>query len=309
MKAKGVYLGTQEAIFNAYSPEIREKLSKDLDMLQTFYPRAAFSDGKTDLSLLKDVSYGFSTWGCPILDAEQVKTIFPSLKAIFYAAGSVQEFARPYMENGVRIVSAWAANAIPVAETAVAEIILANKGIFQTMHRDGPEWTEHDFGKPYTGNFDVNVGLLGAGMIGRKVISLLKNYRLNVLVFDPFLSLEEAERLGVEKVEKIQDVFARSRVVSNHLANNPQTVGMIDKSCFEKMGKGSVFINTGRGMTTVVADMIDMLKKDPTKLAVLDVTDPEEPPKPGNELLSLHNVILTPHIAGSIGNEVYRMGE
>ena len=100
------------------------------------------------------------------LSREQISKCLPSLKAVFYAAGSVQYFARPYLECGVRIFSAWSANAVPVAEVTVSQIILANKGFFQTLHRDGAIWTEHDTGCPYPGNYDTPVGIIGAGMAG-----------------------------------------------------------------------------------------------------------------------------------------------
>jgi phosphoglycerate dehydrogenase-like enzyme len=97
-------------------------------------------------------------------------------------------------------------------------------------------------------------------------------------------------------------------VVSNHLANNEQTKGMLHKSLFEKMLPFATFINTGRGAQVVEDDLINVLKNRPDLTALLDVTFPE-PPERGSELYTLPNCILTPHIAGSAGNEVRRMGE
>lgn len=81
------------------------------------------------------MAYLFSTWGMPALGKEQIRAYFPSLKAVFYAAGSVQGFAREYLEAGVQVFSAWAANAVPVAEFTVAQILLAGKGYFQGLRR------------------------------------------------------------------------------------------------------------------------------------------------------------------------------
>ena len=83
---------------------------------------------------------------------------------------------------------------------------------------------------------------------------------------------------------------------------------MINKNHFSLMKQYTTFINTGRGAQVIEADMIEMLENDETKAAVLDVTYPE-PPVPSSPLYSLRNVFLTPHIAGSLGNEVRRMGE
>ena len=299
---------TAENAANAYGKVTLGKMEERLDILPGFYTLDVLRNGEGH-SELQDVEYAFSTWGMPTLNEDEIAAMLPSLKAVFYGAGTVQYFARPYMNRGIRIFSAWGANAVPVAEVTVAEIILANKGFYQNMHRGGENiWTEHDAGKPYPGNYDTSVGIIGAGMIGRLVIKMLKNYRLDVKVFDPFLSYGQADELGVEKAETLPELFAKCHVISNHLANNAQTVGMINKACFDNMDANGVFINTGRGQQVVEADMVAALKEYPSRSAVLDVTWPE-PPEAGSELYTLKNVILTPHTAGSLGNEIQRMGE
>lgn len=308
MKSKAIYMGSREGYDRAYNPETQAKINEALEMLPTMYPMEVLRDPATDLSVLRDVEYAFSSWGMPTLTEEEIRKILPNLKAVFYAAGSVQYFALPYMRCGVKIFSAWAANGVPVAEVTASEIILANKGFFQTMQVTGKDWPNHSFGAPYIGNYDTPVGIIGAGMIGTMVIERLKAYRLKVKVFDPFMSEERAKALGVEKVNDLPTLFGECMVISNHLANNPQTERMIDKKCFDRMDPKGVFINTGRGMTVVEEDLIAAMKAEPGRVAVLDVTWPE-PPVEGSELYTLPNVILTPHMAGSIGNEVQRMGE
>lgn len=307
-RPKGIFAGTEEIICSAFSRETRASLSEELDMLAGFYDKDYFKNEDSDFELFKDVEYIFSSWGMPQLNEEQITAIFPKLRAVFYAAGTVQYFAKPFMNCGVKIFSAWGANAVPVAETTVSEILLANKGFFQTLHRGGGEWAEHDSGKPHPGNFNTDVGIIGAGMIGTLVIKALKNYKLNVKVFDPFMSDERAAELGVEKINNLPELFERCHVISNHLANNPQTVNMIDKNCFERMDTNGVFINTGRGQQVVEDDLIAALKAEPARCAVLDVTYPE-PPEKDSGLYKMKNVFLTPHMAGSIGNEIQRMGE
>ena len=259
--------------------------------------------------LFADTENVFSTWMMPRLTSDEVAALLPSLKNIFYAAGTVQYFARPYMENGVRVFSAWAANAVPVAEYAVAQIVLANKGFFRSSSFRSLE--EHAAAdrtfRLYPGNYSVKVGILGAGMIGKKVISLLRPLGIDVLVFDPFLPDETAAELGVEKAS-LERVFAECQTVSNHLASNEATYGMLGGKLFESMLPHATFLNTGRGAQVVEAEMCAVLKDRPDLTAVLDVTQPE-PPQDGSELYSLPNVILTPHMAGSSGNEVHRMAE
>lgn len=159
----------------------------------------------------------------------------------------------------------------------------------------------------FPGNYDAYVGIIGAGMIGKMVIERLKAYRIKTLVFDPFLSQAAADRLCTEKCT-LPEIFRRCDTISNHLANNPQTVGIIDYSVLSLMKSNATFINTGRGAQVVEADLIRALTEQPGRTAVLDVTCPE-PPKPDSPFYTLPNVILTPHIAGSFGNELVRMAE
>ena len=267
----------------------------------TVYTKADVLNGA-----LTDTEYIFSTWGMPEFSEDEIEKYLPSLKAVFYAAGTVQKFARPFLNRGIKIFSSWAANAVPVAEYTVAQIILANKGFFKTMRFKNKDNAREIF-KNYPGNFDVKVGIIGAGMIGKLVIEMLKNYKLDLLVFDPFLPDEKAKELGVKKTS-LEDIFKSCQVVSNHLANNDKTKGMLNGRLFEKMLPYATFLNTGRGAQVVESDLITVLKSRPDLTAILDVTDPE-PPEKNSPLYTLENCILTPHIAGSSNNEVRRMGE
>ena len=144
-------------------------------------------------------------------------------------------------------------------------------------------------------------------MIGKLVINILKQYNLKVIVFDPFLPDEKAAELGVEKCE-LTELFERAFVVSNHLANNAQTQGMLNYGHFSRMRENAVFVNTGRGAQVVEDDLVRVLRERRDLTALLDVTYPE-PPEDGHPFYTLRNCLLTPHIAGSAGDEVARMGE
>ena len=257
----------------------------------------------------KDTEIVFSTWGMPQFTEDEIREYLPSLKAVFYGAGSVQKFARPFLNCGVKVFSAWAANAVPVAEYTVAQIILANKGFFQSSRiaKTGDRASASAYHHSCPGNYGAKIGIIGAGMIGKLVINMLKSYTLEVLVFDPFLPDEKAAELGVKKCS-LEEVFEQCQVVSNHLANNEQTKGLLCGRLFEKMLPSATFLNTGRGAQVVEPELIEVLKKRSDLTAVLDVTSPE-PPTADSEFFTLPNCILTPHIAGSSGNEVRRMGE
>ncbi len=289
-----------------YSDESRKELNNFTGLENTVYSK---DDVLKDTSVFKDTEYIFSTWGMPVFSEEEIKSIFPSLKCVFYAAGTVQFFARPFLNNGIRVFSAWAANAVPVAEYTVAQIILANKGFFAASRYQstGNLQKAAELKECFPGSFGEYVGIIGAGMIGTLVIEMLKSYKLKVKVFDPFLSDEKAEKLNVKKCS-LEELFSSCFVVSNHLANNNETKGMLKKEHFSKMRKYSTFINTGRGAQVVEKDLCEVLESREDITAILDVTDPE-PPKAGHPFYTLPNCILTPHIAGSYGDEVKRMGE
>ena len=266
-------------------------------------------DVLNDPSAFSDVEIIFSTWGMPSLTEEEIRECLPNLKCVFYGAGSVQAFARPFLSCGVKVFSAWAANAVPVAEMTVAQIILANTGYFvssRVFKEQGKRAASAEVQK-CRGNYGETVGIIGAGMIGRLVIEMLKQYHLNVIVFDPFLPDEKAAELGVEKCG-LPELFERAFVVSNHLANNEQTKGMLNYDLFRRMRENAVFVNTGRGAQVVEDDLVRVLTERGDLTALLDVTFPE-PPVEGHAFYTLRNCILTPHIAGSLGDEVRRMGE
>lgn len=256
-----------------------------------------------------DVENVFSTWGMPSMTEDEIAGLLPSLKAVYYAAGTVQGFARPFLGRGVRVFSAWAANGVPVAEYAFSQILLANKGFFRAqrvMEAEGRDAGRNAVAG-YPGNFEVDVGIIGVGMIGSMVAERLRSTALGAKAFDPFLPKERAEALGLKMVS-LEELFATCQVVSNHLANNAQTRGMLGASLFRSMPRDATFINTGRGAQVVEDDLAAVLAERPDLTAILDVTWPE-PPVAGHPFYSLPNCILTPHIAGSSGNEVRRMAE
>ena len=142
-------------------------------------------------------------------------------------------------------------------------------------------------------------------MIGKMVIQKLHENEVDILVFDPFLPEEKAAELGVKKTS-LEEIFATCQTVSNHLANKEEIRGILTAELFASMPDNACFINTGRGAQVDEAGLIAALIDKPTRSAVLDVTWPE-PPAADSPLYTLPNVYLTPHIAGSLGNEVWRM--
>ena len=256
----------------------------------------------------QDVEYIFSTWGMPRFSEQEIRRYFPVLKAVFYAAGSVGYFARPYLHCGVRIFSAWVANAIPVAEFTAAQIILANKGYFQMQSRYHKGIKNVvDYVETFPGNYGVKVGIIGLRMISRHVIELLKACQIEIYVYSHHLTEEEAKDMGVHKAD-LDEIFETCQTISNHLANKPETVGCLNGRLFSKMKPNATFINTGRGAQVDIAALKQAMKDEPNRTALLDVTDPE-PVSAEDDIWEIPNIFLSPHRAGSMTKEVFRMGE
>jgi len=257
----------------------------------------------------KEAEVAFSTWGMPTLDEETIRRCLPSLRALFYAAGSVQAFARPFLNCGVRVFSAWQANGRSVAQFAAAQIMLALKGYFRVqplLERQGRRaaWALLE---QYPGAYEVRVGLLGCGAIGSQVAQILRDTDCEVWVYDPFLPAARAEELGV-RLMSMEDIFRECLVISNHLANLPATQGIIRREHLMSMRPYATFINTGRGAQLNEADLLDALTVDGTRTALLDVLT-DEGHSDASPLMRLPNCLITPHIAGASGREVRRMAD
>ncbi|MGW2815224.1 hydroxyacid dehydrogenase [Streptomyces sp. NPDC001415] len=247
-------------------------------------------------------------WGAPPLTGD-VLDAAPNLRAVVHAAGSVKHhITDACWERGIAVTSAAAANALPVAEYTLAAILFAGKEVLRSAQRyaelrTAPEWLSETEG---TGNYRRTVGIVGASRIGRRVIELLRPFDFEVLLYDPYVSGTEAVSLGVEQVA-LDALCARSSVVSVHAPQLPETHRMIDARRLALMPTGATLVNTARGSLVDEPALLAELLSGRLH-AVLDVTDPELPPRE-SPLYDLPNVLLTPHIAGSLGNELHRMAD
>lgn len=246
-------------------------------------------------------------WGAPRLDAAAL-TRLPKLRAVIHAAGSVKGIVTDACrERGIEISSAAAVNAIPVAEFTVAMIVLANKQALRLARRYQElrgAWRAGAI-PDEVGGFGRTVGVCGASLIGRRVIDMLRSYDVRVLLDDPYVDAAEAARLGVELVD-LDELCARSDVVSLHAPALPSTRHLVDARRLGLMRDGTTLINTARGALVDTGALTAELVSGRLS-AVLDHTEPEILPS-DSPLYELPNVVLTPHIAGSLGNELHRLG-
>lgn len=248
-------------------------------------------------------------WGATPL-TEEILARAPRLRAVVHAAGSVKHHITPACwERGLLVSSAAGANALPVAEYTLAAILFAGKQVLHAADRyRALRGADHDWRTELTssGNYRRTVGLVGASRIGRRVIELLRPFDMTTLLYDPYVTEAEAAGLGVEKAD-LEDLCARASVVSVHAPQIPETDGMIGAAQLAAMPDGGTLINTSRGSLVDEAALLTELRTGRLH-AVLDVTDPEVPPA-ASEFYTLPNVLLTPHMAGSFGNELHRMAD
>jgi phosphoglycerate dehydrogenase-like enzyme len=254
-----------------------------------------------------DVEIVFSSWGCPRFDEELLESL-PSLKALFYAAGSVRGFITDaFWNHNILVTSAYRMNAIPVAEFTVATITLCLKRFwnYASALQSGQQGDDHgSIPGVYHGS---KVGIISLGAIGQLVCEKLKSLDVDVIAYDPFASDTMFEACGAEKSETLDSIFASCDVVSLHTPWLPSTENMITGDHLRSMREGTTFINTSRGMVVDEPAMIEVLKERPDITAILDVIR-DEANRLTSPLNELPNANLTPHIAGSKGRECFRMG-
>ena len=256
--------------------------------------------------LLAETEVLLTGWGCRMIDGA-VLAAAPRLRYVLHAAGSLKHHVgAECWERGIQVSTAADANAIPVAEYTLAMILLANKRVLQIgreLHRARAAVDPEKL-FPDLGNYGKRVGIIGASKIGRHVIRLLEPYELEVVLADPFVTPDQAAALGVELMG-LDELVASSDVVSLHAPSLPATRNMIDAGLIARLRPGATFINTSRG-ELVDQDALLRRLEEGDVFAVLDVTTPWVLPADSG-FYTNPNVLLTPHVAGSLGTELERL--
>jgi phosphoglycerate dehydrogenase-like enzyme len=301
-RPKGIYiLNTANSDF-IYGPEEQADIAKLVDIVAPLQTKEAIVARP---ALLRDVEVIFSGWGAPVIDHDFLEAA-PNLKAVFYASGTVKGFVTDeFWDRGLRLSGANRVFVIPVAEYALSQILFCLKHGWQFALETKRLRTYAHHG-PVPGAFGSTVGLISLGVTSRRVVELLRPFDLKVIAYDPFVSNDDAGKLGVT-LFPLEEVFARSDVVSLHAPWLPETEKMIRAEHFAAMKEGASFINTARGAVVDEAGLAEVFARRKDLFAVLDVTWPE-PPLPDNPFFDLPNVIITPHIAGSMSLECRRGG-
>jgi D-3-phosphoglycerate dehydrogenase len=198
-------------------------------------------------------------------------------------------------KRGVVVMNTPFGNAITTAEHAMAMMLSLARHIPQANQstHEG-KWEKSKFmGMELTGKL---LGIIGAGNIGSIVAKKSIGYGLRVQAYDPFLTDERADKLGVEKVD-LDTLLGTSDIISLHVPKTPETANIISASAINKMKRGSLLINCARGGLVDELALLVALKSNHIKGAALDVYEVE--PAKDNPLFGLPNIICTPHLGAS----------
>ncbi|GAA2288047.1 hydroxyacid dehydrogenase [Nonomuraea roseoviolacea subsp. roseoviolacea] len=257
---------------------------------------------------LREVEVLVTSWGCPRLTEERLAGA-PGLRAIFHCAGTVRTFVTDEVwRRGILVTNAADENAIPVAEFTLAAIIFAGKKapfLAQDARRHRADWS-FATSRGELSNRGRTIGVVGYSRVGRRVVERLRDLEVDVLVADPYADSGEVAAAGARLVE-LPELLRRSDVLTLHVPALPSTRHLIGAAELAMLRDGATVINTARGSVLDTAALERECVSGRLD-AMLDVTDPEPLPA-DSPLYDLPNVMITPHIAGSLGSETRRMSE
>lgn len=254
---------------------------------------------------LAEVEVLLTGWGCPPLD-ERVLDGAPNLRAVLHAAGTVKEHVtEACWRRGLRVTTAAEANAVPVAEYTLAAVLFAGKRVphAAAVSRAARAMVQAPGTRT---NYARTVTVVGFSRIGRRVVDLLRPFDLRVLVADPYADPERVADAGAEIVD-LDAALAATDIVSLHAPAVPATYRLLDARRLALLRDGATVVNTARGALVDTGALTAECLTGRLS-AVLDVTDPEPLPT-DSPLWTLPNVMITPHVAGSLDSEVRRLAD
>ncbi len=198
-------------------------------------------------------------------------------------------------KRGIVVMNTPGGNIVTTAEHTIAMIFSLSRNIPQATEsmRQG-KWEKKKFEGIEL--YNKTLGILGVGKIGSIVADRALGLKMKVIAYDPFLTEETANKLGIELVS-LDNLYERADFISVHVPLTSDTKGMVDADAFNKMKDGVRIINCARGGIINEDDLTEAIKSGKVAGAALDVYDKEPPdPKP---LFTLDKGIFTPHLGAS----------
>jgi D-3-phosphoglycerate dehydrogenase / 2-oxoglutarate reductase len=231
---------------------------------------------------------------------EQVITSIPDLKLIQrWGVGYDSVDIQAAGKRNIPVAITSGMNAVPVSEMAVLLMLAVYRNLPGLYHNVlAGKWREGlNVGTLYTIE-GKTVGLVGLGSIGKQVAKKVRAFGAEVQYYDPFrLPAEEEVKLGVHYTE-FEELLKTSDIISLHVPLGEKTRHLINKETIELMKPSAILINTARGEIIKDDDLVAALASKRILGAGLDVVE-HEPADKNNPLLSLDNIVVTPHMGGS----------
>ncbi len=210
-------------------------------------------------------------------------------------------------EIGIKVSNTPGANNNSAAEHAISLMFtLLRKTAWANSSMQEGEWNKSMF----SGNELTNktVGIIGFGRIGQLVAKRLIGFDPEILFFDPYITSHSIGYDNITKVDKVEDIFKKSDIITVHVPLVAQTKNMITYDHFKLCSSNTIFVNAARGGIVNEEDLIKALKENLIRSAALDVFG-NEPLKGKTDLHGVENLILTPHLGGSTAEAQFRVGE
>jgi phosphoglycerate dehydrogenase-like enzyme len=301
-RPRSLFVLRADALEATFGEAERQRIAELTDLVG---PPQTAEGVSTRPEVLQDIELLISGWGGPRIDRALLENA-PRLRAVFYGAGSVAPIMTPEAwDRGLVVTSAFAANAVPVAEYTVAMTMLSLKSVW-ALARRMHETRTYPRPNVFEGARQRCIGLVSLGAVGRAVVKRLRGIDVAILAYDPYVTRADAGRLGVRLVS-LKRLFEQADVVSVHTPHLAETVNLVGAEHLSAMKKGATFINTSHGAVVDEEALAGVALHRPDLQIILDVT--RAMPLPcDSPLYGLPNVLLTPHVAGSRGIECRRMG-
>lgn len=208
-------------------------------------------------------------------------------------------------KRGIPVVNAPTGATASVAELAIGHMLSLSRHLSKAdMTMKKGEWAKKQLKGNELGG--KTLGLIGCGNIGKLTGKFAQAFGMSVIGYDPFISKEDMEKDGIEKIDELAELMGKADFISLHLPHIPKTHHIIDGKMISKMKSTAYLINCARGGTVDEEALYNALKNGNIAGAGLDVFE-QEPPE-DSPLLQLDNIMLTPHIGANTKEGQIRAG-
>jgi D-3-phosphoglycerate dehydrogenase len=226
----------------------------------------------------------------------------PNLKLIIRGGVGIDNIDTAYCkEKGILVHNTPSASAIAVAELVMAQMLTIQRRIVEAHNTTSAgKWEK----KKLKGAeiYQKTLGLIGIGRIATEVAVRAKAFGMNIISCDPYVKTH-----AIARMTTLEEVLKSSDFISLHIPLTEETKDLINKQTLGLMKSNAVVINTARGKVINEQDLANALKAGTIRYAAIDVFQ-KEPPE-GSPLIGLDNILLTPHIGASTGENLQRIGQ